>query len=134
MTDPFVFYFCFWMFVFRSRRVMITTKDKCQLCGLAVTSTNFYAFPDQRVYHCDCLVEWVLPHLPDEKRQSVKTMRQQIEYFNRSSTTQTISTMKEKEQLRLQVDDNVASGWLIDQIMIEHIDKPFVMDDSGWEV
>ena len=47
---------------------MITTKDKCQLCGLAVTSTNFYAFPDQRVYHCDCLVEWVLPHLPEEKK------------------------------------------------------------------
>ena len=116
----------------RSRRVTVTTKDKCQLCGLTVTGTNFYAFPDQRVYHCECLVEWVMPHLSEEQRQTVKTMRQQIEHLGRS--TQTIATLKEKEQLRLQVDDIVASGWLIDHIMIDHIDKPFVMNDSGWDV
>ena len=117
----------------RSRRVTVTTKDKCQICGLAVTGTNFYAFPDQRVYHCECLVEWVLPHLSEEQRQSVKMMRQQIEHLGRQ-TTQTMATLKEREQLRLQVDDIVASGWLIDHIMIDHIDKPFVMDDSGWDV
>jgi hypothetical protein len=103
------------------------------LCGLTVTNDNFYAFPDQRVYHCECLIDWVLPHLSEEQRTSVKTMRQQIDHLSRSST-QTAATLKEKEQLRLQVDDIVASGWLIDHIMIDHIDKPFVVDDDSWEL
>ena len=116
----------------KARRVSVTNKDKCQLCGFVATGTNFYAFPDQRVYHCECLVEWVLPHLTLEQRQSVITMRQQIENLGRGA--QTVATIKEREQLRLQVDDIVASGWLIDHIMIDHIDKPFVMDATGWEV
>ena len=107
-----------------------------------MTGTNFYAFPDQRVYHCDCLVDWVLPHLQPVEAQQVRTIRQQIEHLGRNG--QTAATIKEREQLRLQLDDIVASGWLIDHIMIDHIDKPFVGADGieigvhpggdGWEV
>ena len=38
---------------------------------------------------------------------------------------QTAASIKERELLRLQLDDIVASGWLIDHIMIDNIDKPF---------
>ena len=115
----------------RSRRVVITNRDKCQICGERVTGTNFYAFPDQRVYHCECLVDWVLPHLQPVEAQQVRTIRQQIDHLSRSAQNST--TVKEQEQLRLQLDDIVASGWLIDHIMIDHIDKPFV-DDAGAEI
>lgn len=126
----------------RNRRVTVTSRNKCQICGERVSGTNFYAFPDQRVYHCDCLVDWVLPHLQPLEAQQVRTIRQQIEHLGRSAHT--AATIKEREQLRLQLDDIVASGWLIDHIMIDHIDKPFVGVDGveigihpgedGWEV
>ena len=116
------------------RSISINKKDKCQLCGIIVNDTNFYTFPDKRVYHCNCLIEWVLPNLSEEQRTSIKTMKSKIELLNRAGTPQTSTTIKEKEHLRLQIDDIIASGWLIDHIMIDHIDKPFVMDDAGWDV
>ena len=109
----------------RTRHVTISSTKTCEICGRGVAGTNFYVFPDQRVYRVDCLADWVIPHLPPEQAQEVRTLRQQIQAESRNVDGTDPDAEKKLEQLQIKFDDIVASGWLIDKIMIDNIDKPF---------
>ena len=65
--------------------------------------------------------------------QEVRTLHQQVQALARRKTGSGLSLAEEKEleQLQIKLDDIVASGWLIDSIMINAIDRPLLPTDAA---
>ena len=146
----------------RSRYTLISaTSDKCALCEYAVLSKAFYAFNCGHLFHSDCLLDEVRPHLsPAEKRRLEELERSLM----RSSSQQqpagsasnlggggsgggstataeaaSIAEANRREEVYAAIDDLVASECLYcGHHMIASIDKPFIDPEEtnalkGWD-
>ncbi len=145
----------------RSRYTLISaTADRCALCEYAVLSKAFYAFNCGHLFHSDCLLDEVRPHLaPAEKRRLEELERSLMRSSsqpaaggsasnlggsNGGGSTATaeaasIAEANRREEVYAAIDDLVASECLYcGHHMIASIDKPFIDPEEtnalkGWD-
>lgn len=133
----------------RNRYTVVKAGDKCCLCGYHILMRPFYSFHCGHLFHSDCMLDEVRPHLPetDKRRlQELESMfsklslqQQQTTTGSSSSnsfavtggkglaTTSNISEANQREEIYSKIDDIVAGECLLcGQYMINMIDKPFI--------
>jgi len=63
----------------RNKYAFVSLTQNCELCGYAVLSREFYVFPCQHTFHCDCLRQEVMRHMSNVHLLRVQELQQQLE-------------------------------------------------------
>lgn len=135
---------------FRNKFTIVKTTDKCIVCSYAILTRAFYVFPCGHMFHSDCLISEVMPHLSSTTQNRIEDVQKQLSVYQNqqnkpvndllSSNLNSIAATNAKEKLLNQLDDIVASECLYcGSIMIDSIDEPFASHDNatlamdGWD-
>lgn len=125
---------------FRSRHANIKAQDTCSVCLYPILARAFYLFPCHHMFHVDCLVSEVRPHLSSTKQHRLEDLQKQLASFSSredggaaSLNSATISARSPRDKLKAEIDDIIASECVYcGDIMIRCIDLPFI-DPSEYE-
>lgn len=127
---------------FRNKFSMVRVHQKCSCCGYPIMTRSFYLFPCQHMFHSDCIVNEVLPHLSPTKRDRVDEIQRLLaaisgkeDSVSISSASLMSSVVSTKDKLCAELDDLVASDCLYcGDLMIESVDDPFINPDHYVEI
>ena len=124
----------------RQRTVRIQAHEVCSICQTLLLVKPFFLFGCGHKFHTDCLEKHVVPLLSSEKSRKLSMLKQQLEsLLSQSIAMADISTaqQKQRQDLKKEIEEIVASDCLYCYLMIETIDQPFVKDwdhdNVDWE-
>mmetsp|Transcript_65351 Transcript_65351/g.142544 ORF Transcript_65351/g.142544 Transcript_65351/m.142544 type:complete len:361 (+) Transcript_65351:249-1331(+) len=116
----------------RGRSGFVPGKTKCNLCSAVVLNRQFYLFPCDHVFHCDCLSRAMRNHLPADAVDKVDKLQAQI-------ASETVATANETvgfpgDATKHELDELIASECIFcGDIMIDSITEPFVTINDAEE-
>ncbi|XP_058794794.1 vacuolar protein sorting-associated protein 18 homolog isoform X2 [Phymastichus coffea] len=124
---------------FRSRCTFVHAKDTCNCCTVQLLVRPFYVFPCGHRFHSDCLVAALTPMLSLERQTRLAELQHQLTLATdpqrQTIEGSTSTSMSNKEQIKADIDDLVASECLYcGELMIESIDKPFIEEGDYEQV
>ncbi|XP_076873703.1 vacuolar protein sorting-associated protein 18 homolog [Brachyhypopomus gauderio] len=121
----------------RNKYGVVESQEKCATCDFPLLNRPFYLFLCGHMFHHDCLVQEVTPHLSALKQSKLEELQKKL-----TATTQTTKSRhrpKEedavslgkgqgsREQLKSDIDDIIAAECAYcGELMIKSIDKPFI--------
>ncbi|XP_071479921.1 vacuolar protein sorting-associated protein 18 homolog [Diadema antillarum] len=121
----------------RNKYGIVSGQQKCASCNFPLLTRSFYLFPCEHMFHADCLITEVQPHLIPAKRIRMSEIQSQLSALQsqrpQTSTASAEGTTKREEmdRLRNELDDIVAAECVYcGDIMIGSIDKPFIDRDQ----
>ncbi|XP_070564875.1 vacuolar protein sorting-associated protein 18 homolog isoform X2 [Ptychodera flava] len=128
----------------RNKYGLVTAQQKCSSCSFPLLTRAFYLFPCQHMFHSDCLIAEVFPHLTSAKKHKVDDLQRKLVsgQFSQPSEPAQLSTSNQvnadsltkqdqKDQIKMELDDIIAAECVYcGDIMIRSIDKPFIEDDE----
>ncbi|XP_054749145.2 vacuolar protein sorting-associated protein 18 homolog [Lytechinus pictus] len=121
----------------RNKYGIVSGQQKCASCTYPLLTRSFYLFPCEHMFHSDCLITEVQPHLTPSKRIRISEIQSQLTTLHgqrpQSSAASTEGATKREEidRLRNELDDIVAAECVYcGEIMIRSIDKPFIDHDE----
>lgn len=133
----------------RNKHTVVTADKLCAVCEFAVMSRSFYVFPCGHMFHADCLLHELKPHLKASVRSRVEELDNLLSSLSMVHSRSPVISGgassdqqkdKNREKLAAEFDDIVASECLYcGDIMIRNIDKPFLTAEeaysalSGWD-
>lgn len=133
---------------FRNKFSIVRSQDKCVVCSYAILTRAFYVFLCGHMFHSDCLISEITPHISHNKRQKIEQIQKFLNTtqvpnkLSEEVTTNSadIAATNHREQLLSELDDIVAEECLYcGDIMIKSIDQPFILPEEsnlvmeGWE-
>ncbi|XP_030627233.1 vacuolar protein sorting-associated protein 18 homolog [Chanos chanos] len=121
----------------RNKYGVVESQEKCATCDFPLLNRPFYLFLCGHMFHYDCLLQEVTPHLSAYKQPKLEELQKKL-----AATTQTTKSrhqLKEedtvslgkgqgsREQIKSDIDDIIASECVYcGELMIKSIDKPFI--------
>lgn len=139
----------------RNRYTVISATDKCSICDYFVLTKPFYSFHCGHLFHSDCLLDEIRPHLSPMDKKRLEDLEKSLmrsllppgatsSAGNLSSSTATaeavsIAEANRREEIYAAIDDIVASEcFYCGHHMISTIDKPFIDPEEthalkGWD-
>ncbi|XP_033628364.1 vacuolar protein sorting-associated protein 18 homolog [Asterias rubens] len=122
----------------RNKYGIVGGNQKCSSCNYPLLTRSFYLFPCQHMFHSDCLINEVLPHLTIAKRNLMSSLQRRLSQLqsHRSTTatapsTDGITKRDEVDQIKNELDDITAAECVFcGEIMIRSVDRPFIEPDE----
>ncbi|CAM9575226.1 unnamed protein product [Chrysoparadoxa australica] len=117
----------------QSRKLYVSSKQSCELCGSNIMLERFYLFPCGHAFHARCLGDHMIPHLSPEQADQVVALMAELEEANSGGW---VGNSKRKELLRkasqAELDGYIAAECaLCGDLMIEVIDMPLVSEEEA---
>eukprot|EP00057_Strongylocentrotus_purpuratus_P021026 XP_011675500.1 PREDICTED: vacuolar protein sorting-associated protein 18 homolog [Strongylocentrotus purpuratus] len=121
----------------RNKYGIVSGQQKCASCNYPLLTRSFYLFPCEHMFHSDCLVTEIHPHLTPAKNIRISEIQSQLTTLHgqrpqgSSTSTEGATKREEIDRLRNELDDIVAAECVYcGEIMIRSIDKPFIDHDE----
>ncbi|XP_057677998.1 vacuolar protein sorting-associated protein 18 homolog [Corythoichthys intestinalis] len=144
----------------RNKYGVVDSQDKCSACDFPLLNRPFYLFLCGHMFHSDCLLQEVTPHLSAYKLSRLSELQKKLSASTQASKSRHRSMQNEdsdaaslakgdtaslgkdaasREQVKSDLDDMVASECVYcGELMIKSVDKPFIdpqkyeEDKSSW--
>ncbi|XP_077366593.1 vacuolar protein sorting-associated protein 18 homolog [Festucalex cinctus] len=136
----------------RNKYGVVDSQDKCSSCDFPLLNRPFYLFLCGHMFHSDCLLQEVTPHLSAYKLSRLDELQKKLSASTQASKSRHRPTLNEEgdapshskggashEQMKSDLDDMVASECVYcGELMIRSVDKPFIdpkkfeEDKSSW--
>ncbi|XP_062517021.1 vacuolar protein sorting-associated protein 18 homolog [Corticium candelabrum] len=126
----------------RNKYQVVAAQQKCSICSFPLLTREFYVFPCSHVFHADCLVVEIRPHLSQRQVNRMTDLHKQLGIsfgrgFTASGSASASAAASEasddlaaptvSEQARADLDDLIASECpYCGDFMIRTIDLPFI--------
>ncbi len=121
----------------RNKYGVVESQEKCATCDFPLLNRPFYLFLCGHMFHYDCLLQEVIPHLSAYKQNKLEELQKKL-----AATTQTTKSRHKpkeedtvslgkgqgsREQIKSDIDDIIACECVYcGELMIKSIDKPFI--------
>ncbi|KTG37321.1 hypothetical protein cypCar_00004914 [Cyprinus carpio] len=121
----------------RNKYGVVESQEKCATCEFPLLNRPFYLFLCGHMFHYDCLLQEVIPHLSAFKQNKLEELQKKL-----AATTQTTKSRHKpkeedtvslgkgqgsREQIKSDIDDIIACECVYcGELMIKSIDKPFI--------
>ncbi|XP_037100361.1 vacuolar protein sorting-associated protein 18 homolog [Syngnathus acus] len=136
----------------RNKYGVVDSQDKCSACDFPLLNRPFYLFLCGHMFHSDCLLQEVMPHLSAYKLSRLEELQKKLSASTQASRSRHRPVPNEegdapslgkgaasREQMKSDLDDMVASECVYcGELMIRSVDKPFIdpkkfeEDKSSW--
>ncbi|XP_061560865.1 vacuolar protein sorting-associated protein 18 homolog [Phycodurus eques] len=136
----------------RNKYGVLDSQDKCSACDFPLLNRPFYLFLCGHMFHSDCLLQEVTPHLSAYKQSRLDELQKKLSASAQASKSRHRPPPNEEgdaanlgkgaashEQMKSDLDDIVASECVYcGELMIRSVDKPFIdplkfeEDKSSW--
>ncbi|XP_061609636.1 vacuolar protein sorting-associated protein 18 homolog isoform X1 [Phyllopteryx taeniolatus] len=136
----------------RNKYGVLDSQDKCSACDFPLLNRPFYLFLCGHMFHSDCLLQEVTPHLSAYKQSRLDELQKKLSASAQASKSRHRPAPNEEgdaanlgkgaashEQMKSDLDDIVASECVYcGELMIRSVDKPFIdplkfeEDKSSW--
>ncbi|MGH0147767.1 UNVERIFIED_CONTAM: hypothetical protein FKN15_062643 [Acipenser sinensis] len=121
----------------RNKYGVVESQEKCAACDFPLLNRPFYLFLCSHMFHYDCLLQEVSPHLSayklsklEELQKKLLTTSQPTKSRHRPKEEDTVSLGKgqlSRQQIKSDIDDIIAAECVYcGELMIKSIDKPFI--------
>lgn len=122
----------------RNKYGVVESQEKCAACDFPLLNRPFYLFLCGHMFHHDCLLAEVTPHLSARRQAKLDELQKKLAATvqtgkstrHRPKEEDTVSLGKgqgTREQLKSDIDDLVASECVYcGELMIKSINKPFI--------
>ncbi|MBN3326234.1 VPS18 protein, partial [Atractosteus spatula] len=121
----------------RNKYGVVESQEKCAACDFPLLNRPFYLFLCSHMFHYDCLLQEVNPHLSSYKLTKLEELQKKLlatsqptKARHRQKEEDTISLGKgqpSREQIKSDIDDIIAAECVYcGELMIKSIDKPFI--------
>ncbi|XP_048829852.1 vacuolar protein sorting-associated protein 18 homolog [Brienomyrus brachyistius] len=121
----------------RNKYGVVESQEKCATCDFPLLNRPFYLFLCGHMFHYDCLLQEVTPHLSSYKQAKLDELQKKLAAASQPSKARhrireedTATPGKEqlsREQIKSDIDDIVAAECVYcGELMIKSIDKPFI--------
>ncbi|XP_043930132.1 vacuolar protein sorting-associated protein 18 homolog isoform X2 [Protopterus annectens] len=121
----------------RNKYGVVESNDKCSSCDLPLLNRPFYLFLCNHMFHYDCLLQEVHPHLSSFKQNKLEELKlklaatgQPAKSRNQRKDEDTVSLGKgqiSREQIKADIDDIIASEcFYCGELMIKSVSKSFI--------
>ncbi|KAI1296657.1 Vacuolar protein sorting-associated protein 18 -like protein [Halotydeus destructor] len=127
----------------RSRHAVVRADDLCTSCQYSVISRSFYVFPCLHIFHSDCLMSSMRPHLKESARLKIDELSTILSVTQPVKSSQKVNDVAHfqlmKQKAAVELDDIIGSECpSCGEIMIKSIDRPFLdandhLASSGWD-
>ncbi|EDV25490.1 uncharacterized protein TRIADDRAFT_55631 [Trichoplax adhaerens] len=108
---------------------IISVQETCTICSFNIMSRAFYLFPCGHMFHTDCLIAEVEPHLNDRQRSRLRELQKKLGTSYTTELQAAESTLR--DSCKDELDELVASECLYcGELMISLIDQPFISPDQ----
>lgn len=121
----------------RNKYGSVDPQDKCSGCDFPLLNRPFYLFLCNHMFHYDCLMQTVVPNLPQYKQLKLEDLQKKLGAAAQPSKSRSHAKdedsislgkgQKSREQIKADIDDIVAAECpFCGELMIRSIDKPFI--------
>lgn len=121
----------------RNKYGVVESQEKCAACDFPLLNRPFYLFLCSHMFHYDCLLQEVIPHLSaykhsklEELQKKLLTTSQPTKSRHRPKEEDAVSLGKgqlSRQQIKSDIDDIIAAECVYcGELMIKSIDKPFI--------
>ncbi|MGH0191660.1 UNVERIFIED_CONTAM: hypothetical protein FKN15_070563 [Acipenser sinensis] len=121
----------------RNKYGVVESQEKCAACDFPLLNRPFYLFLCSHMFHYDCLLQEVSPHLSayklsklEELQKKLLTTSQPTKSRHRPKEEDAVSLGKgqlSRQQIKSDIDDIIAAECVYcGELMIKSIDKPFI--------
>ncbi|KAJ8269898.1 hypothetical protein GJAV_G00108020 [Gymnothorax javanicus] len=121
----------------RNKYGVVESQEKCAACEFPLLNRPFYLFLCGHMYHYDCLLQEVSPHLYPHQQARLEDLQKKLaatvqptRHRVRPKEDDTVSLgagQPTREQIKSDIDDIVAAECVYcGELMIRSIDKPFI--------
>uniref|UniRef100_H3A4C1 Vacuolar protein sorting-associated protein 18 homolog n=2 Tax=Latimeria chalumnae TaxID=7897 RepID=H3A4C1_LATCH len=123
----------------RNKYGVVEAHEKCAACDFPLLNRPFFLFLCSHMFHYDCLVQKVSPHLSSFKRSKLEDLQKKLlatgqptksHHRSRGVDADAVSLGKgqpSRQQLKAEIDDIIAAECIYcGELMIKSIDKPFI--------
>ncbi|MBN3273313.1 VPS18 protein, partial [Polyodon spathula] len=121
----------------RNKYGVVESQEKCAACDFPLLNRPFYLFLCSHMFHYDCLLQEVSPHLSAYKQTKLEELQKKL--LTTSQPTKSRHQLKEedtaslgkgqlsRQQIKSHIDDIIAAECVYcGELMIKSIDKPFI--------
>jgi len=120
----------------RDRHVAVKSDSTCAVCDFDVISRSFYVFPCEHMFHSDCLLSELKPHLRADISERVQKLENSLSSLTFASSRpvqnggipdNTSTVVASRERIANELDEIVAGECIYcGDLMIRSINKPFI--------
>uniref|UniRef100_A0A8C4Z7G0 Vacuolar protein sorting-associated protein 18 homolog n=1 Tax=Gadus morhua TaxID=8049 RepID=A0A8C4Z7G0_GADMO len=126
----------------RNKYGVVESQEKCAACDFPLLNRPFYLFLCGHMFHYDCLIQEVTPHLSTFKQNRLEDLQKKLAATAQASKSRhrpppkeesdtaslgKASTGTSRETIKSDIDDVIASECVYcGELMIKSIDKPFI--------
>ncbi|XP_077978049.1 vacuolar protein sorting-associated protein 18 homolog isoform X1 [Glandiceps talaboti] len=109
----------------RNKYGLVTAQQKCASCAFPLLTRSFYLFPCQHMFHSDCLIAEVLPHLSLSRKSKVDELQRKLVsgQFNQQCDSShkllsqahggvgadVLTKQDQREHIKMELDDIIAA-------------------------
>ncbi|XP_061405705.1 vacuolar protein sorting-associated protein 18 homolog [Lethenteron reissneri] len=131
----------------RNKYGVVNAQEKCASCLFPLLNRGFYLFPCGHMFHGDCLVREVYPHLSSSKKATLDDIQRKLGETSRdapgrshkqkeaaAAAASASNAQQSRETLTQELDDIVAVECVYcGEIMLKSIDKPLTDESDAKE-
>ena len=121
----------------RNKYGVVESQEKCAAYDFPLLNRPFYLFLCSHMFHYDCLLQEVTPHLPTYRQVKLEELQKKLAATvqparprPRPKEEDTVSLgagQPSREQIKSDIDDIIAAECVFcGDLMIRSIDKPFI--------
>ncbi|KAI1897288.1 hypothetical protein AGOR_G00081780 [Albula goreensis] len=121
----------------RNKYGVVESQEKCAACDFPLLNRPFYLFLCGHMFHYDCLLQEVGPHLSSYRQTKLEELQKKLAATvqparsrSRPKEEDTVSLgagQPSREQIKSDIDDIIASECVYcGELMIRSIDRPFI--------
>ncbi|GCB62256.1 hypothetical protein scyTo_0009488 [Scyliorhinus torazame] len=118
----------------RNKYGVVESQEKCASCDFPLLNRPFYLFLCGHMFHSDCLLQEVVPHLSPYKQTRLEELQRKLVSSNQAKSRQRPKEgegsdrgQQSRDQIKADIDDIIAAECIYcGELTIKSIDKPFI--------
>ncbi|XP_041071102.1 vacuolar protein sorting-associated protein 18 homolog isoform X2 [Carcharodon carcharias] len=118
----------------RNKYGVVESQEKCASCDFPLLNRPFYLFLCGHMFHSDCLLQEVIPHLSPYKQTRLEELQRKLVTSNQAKSRQRPKEgegsdrgQQSRDQIKADIEDIVAAECIYcGELTIKSIDKPFI--------